>query len=36
MLTIEVEREDDGRWIADLIEDGEPVPNEPSALFAPA
>ena len=67
MLTIEVEREDDGRWIAevtalpgsmaygateaearsrasalacrviaDLIEHGEPVPHEASALFAPA
>jgi predicted RNase H-like HicB family nuclease len=67
MLTIEVEKEDDGRWIgevialagvmaygpteaearskvvafalrviADRIEQGEPVPEEASGLFAPA
>jgi predicted RNase H-like HicB family nuclease len=67
MLTIDVEREDDGRWIAevvaipgvlaygvtaddararvaalafrviaDLIEQGEPIPDEARDLFAPA
>ena len=67
MLTIEVEREEDGRWIAevpalpgalaygateaeararaaslacriiaDLIEHGEPVPDEACGLFTPA
>ena len=67
MLSIEIEQEDDGRWIAkvpalpgvlaygatadearahaaalacraiaDLIEHGEPVPDEASGIFAPA